>query len=262
MKNIHDWKNKKKSHEKITMVTCYDACFANIIANTAIDAVLIGDTLAEVIHGYKSTVHANLDMMVLHCRAVARQLNDKFIVGDLPFLSYRKNLTVTMNAVERLMDTGINALKLEGGKGNYDTIKHITESGIPVMGHIGLTPQSIHQLGGYRVQGRLDEQAQELLNEAQELENAGCFAVVLECVPRNLAKAITDSLSIPTIGIGAGPEVDGQILVLHDLLGLTGNFSPKFLKHYANGFNDFQKALDHYHQDVVSGEFPAVEHSY
>lgn len=262
MKNIHEWQQKKSSQSKISMVTCYDASFAKIIAATQVDAVLVGDTAAEVMHGYKSTVHADLDMMAAHCKAVATQLEHKFVIGDLPFLSYRQDLKTTMQAVHRIMRTGVNAIKLEGAKGNIELIKHITESGVPVMGHIGLTPQSFHQLGGYKVQGRQEAQAQQLTQDALALEDAGCFAIVFECIPATLAQSITKQLTIPSIGIGAGPDVDGQVLVLHDLLGLSHGFTPKFLKRFANGYEQFVQALDQYHSEVTQGDFPNYDQSY
>ncbi len=262
MKTVFDFKEKKQLQEKISMVTCYDHWSARLIAESSIDCVLVGDSLAMVMHGHSTTLPADVELMALHTAAVARGLGDKFLISDLPFLSYRKSLSQAVEAVERLMKAGAHAVKLEGADGNEDLIAHLHQSGVPVMGHIGLTPQSIHQLGGYKVQGREDEQARALLRQAKHLEQAGCFALVLECLPQDLAQTITLELSIPTIGIGAGPHTDGQVLVLHDLLGLNSGFKPKFLRQYLTGQDLVLKALNHYHQDVLSQDFPGPAESY
>lgn len=259
---ITELKNAKLKNDKITMVTCYDFWSAKIIAKTQIDMILVGDSLAMVMHGYATTVPATVDLMCLHVQAVAKGAPNKLIIGDMPFLSYRKSLNQTMLAVEKLMQSGSHAVKLEGGLGNEDAIKHIVQSGVSVLGHIGLTPQSIHQLGGHKVQGHEDTKANTLLTEAKILEDAGCCAVVLECVPEILAERITQELSIPTIGIGAGNKVDGQVLVLQDLLGMDPEFQPKFLRKYLNGFDLLKDALNQYSTEVKSGAFPADYHSY
>lgn len=261
--NILDFQKKKEANEKISMVTCYDYWSAKIIAETDIDCILVGDSLAMVMHGHDTTIPATIDVMALHVQAVARGAKNKWIVGDLPFLSFRKSLDSSMQAVEKLVQAGAHAVKLEGTVGNLDLIHHIVASGVPVMGHIGLTPQSIHQLGGMKVQGKNAKNAAVLLEQAQSLEDAGCFAIVLECVPSLLAKEITTALAIPTIGIGAGPNTSGQVLVLHDLLGLNNAFKPKFLKKYVNGFEIMQQALQTYHNDVTELKYPdEVEHGY
>jgi 3-methyl-2-oxobutanoate hydroxymethyltransferase len=261
--NILEFQERKKANKKITMVTCYDYWSAKIIAETPIDCILVGDTAAMVMHGFDTTLPATIDQMVVHTQAVVRGAKEKWIIADLPFLSYRKSLDVSMSAVEKLMQAGAHAVKLEGAHGNLDLIRHIVDSGIPVMGHLGLTPQSLHQLGGMKVQGKQQEQALYLLEQAESLQAAGCFSVVLECIPSVLAKQITDTLHIPTIGIGAGPHTSGQVLVLHDLLGFNAAFKPKFLKTYMNGFEAVKEALNTYCSEVTEGQFPdESQHSY
>jgi 3-methyl-2-oxobutanoate hydroxymethyltransferase len=260
--NILDFYKKKQTREKITMVTCYDYTSARMLAQTSIDCVLVGDTLAMTIHGFKDTVSATIEMMAMHTAAVSRGIGDKFIIGDLPFVSYRKSLAKSVAAAQALMQAGAHAVKLEGAAGNLKLIRHLTESGIPVMGHLGLTPQSIHLLGGFKVQGKTDESAQRLQECALALQEAGCFAIVLECVPSKLADKITQSLTIPTIGIGAGPMTDGQVLVFQDLLGLQIEFKPKFLKVYTDGFKHLITGIQNYINEVKNGEFPQDEHCY
>lgn len=262
MKTIHDFSAQKLAGKKISMITCYDYWSAKLLNQTDIDCILVGDSLAMVMHGHSSTLPASANLMALHCAAVARGAGEKFIVGDMPFLSYRKGLTANMNAVEKIMKSGVQAIKLEGAKGNLSLVKHIVESGVPVMGHLGLTPQSIHQLGGFKVQGKDSSAADNLIEDAEALQEAGCFSLVLEAVPTELAKMITRRLSIPTIGIGAGPHTDGQVLVLQDMLGFNEDFKPKFLRHYMNGANQFKRAISQYHKDIVSGEFPTDKESY
>ena len=261
--NIHDFKRLKLEKKKITMLTCYDFTSAKIIDQTPIDCVLVGDTASMVMHGYDNTIHATMEMMVMHTQAVARGLTHKFIIGDLPFLSYRKSLSKTMSAVQALMQAGAQAVKLEGVAGNVHAIQHIVESGIPVMGHIGLTPQSIHALGGFKVQGKHQDAQTALLQQAQILADIGCFALVLECVPHALAHQITAALPIPTIGIGAGPHTDGQVLVWQDVLGMQLSFKPKFLKTYLNGAELMRAAIHQYVDEVVRSEYPVIEeHTY
>lgn len=261
--NIHSFKKKKTDQEKLVMVTCYDAAAAAIVEKSKVDCVLVGDSVSMVVHGYPDTTHATMDMMELHTCAVAKKIRTKMIVADLPFLSYRCSMFDTMQNVKRLMQAGANAVKLEGADGNLETIRHIVDSGIPVVGHIGLTPQSIHQLGGNRVQGRSKDVATKLFEQAMQIEKAGAFCLVLECVPNTLAEKITKKLKIPTIGIGAGPSTDGQVLVYHDLLGLQNEFEPKFLKRYCNGEEYFLKALNKYALDVQDRSYPDPElHGY
>ena len=253
---INNFQQFKQQGKKISMVTCYDYTFAQILNSTAIDCILVGDSAAMTMHGYVNTINADVDMMKAHTMAVVKGAADKFVIADLPFLSYRKDLITNMNAIDVLMRTGANAVKLEGAAGNLNLIKHIIESGVPVMGHIGLTPQSVHQLGGFRVQGRDDAAQLVLRQQAKQLEQAGCFSIVLECVPDVLAQQITAEINIPTIGIGAGVHTDGQVLVLQDLLGLNPSFKPKFVKKYVNGFGFVQDAIEQFHQEVVASEFP------
>ncbi len=261
--NITNFKKKKVAKEKIVMVTCYDAPSAAIVEKSKVDCILVGDSVAMVVHGHPNTTYATMDMMVLHTEAVARKIQSKFIVGDMPFLSYRVSIEDTMRNVGRLIQAGAHAIKLEGCTGNIDTIKHIIDSGVPVMGHLGLTPQSIHQLGGNKVQARTKSLADQLLEQALLLEKVGVFSLVLECVPSSIAEIVSQQLTIPTIGIGAGPQTDGQVLVFHDLLGIQNDFSPKFLKRYHNAEEEFIKALNNYSLDVTEQSFPDLKlHSY
>lgn len=262
MMNIFDFNKMKASGEKITMVTCYDYTSALLVNKTGIDCILVGDSLSMTMHGHPTTVQATMEMMTLHTAAVARGAKDKFIVGDLPFLSYRKSLSDNVNAVQSLMQAGAHAVKLEGASGNTGFIQHLADSGVPVMGHIGLTPQFVHLMGGYHVQGKSDESAKRLVEEALALQEAGCFALVLECVPTELAQKISKELKIATIGIGAGPHTDGQVLVFQDLLGLNTEFKPKFVKKYLNGADLVTGALDEYNEEVKKGAFPDADHSF
>lgn len=260
--NIFDFQTKKMRQEKISMMTCYDYSFAKILNESKIDCILVGDSAAMVMHGFSTTINANIEMMCLHTAAVVRGAPNKFIIGDMPFLSYRKELTENMNAIESMMKTGCHSLKLEGAEGNLDLIKHAVKSGVPIMGHLGLTPQSVHQLGGFKVQGR-DTRAQvEIKKQALALQDAGCFAIVIECVPSVLAQEISNALTIPVIGIGAGVDVDGQVLVLQDMLGMNKEFTPKFMRKYFNGAGIFLEAFNKYHNDVVECKFPNEEESY
>lgn len=262
MMNIFDFQKKKTAGDKISMVTCYDYTSAQLVNKSDIDCVLVGDSLAMTMHGFQNTVSATTDMMTLHTAAVARGARDKFIVGDLPFMAYRKSLSDNVDCVQRIMQAGAHAVKLEGVAGNAGFIAHLTESGVPVMGHIGLTPQFVHQLGGHHVQGKTDESAKRIMEEAQALQRAGCFALVLECVPAPLAAEITRALKIPTIGIGAGADTDGQVLVFQDLLGLNTDFHPTFVKHFLNGAELVTGALNSYHHAVTHRSFPDAAHSF
>jgi 3-methyl-2-oxobutanoate hydroxymethyltransferase len=261
--NVLDFQKMKRQHQLITMVTCYDFSFAKIIEKTNIDCVLVGDSSAMVMHGYDNTTAATVTMIAAHTQAVARGLRSKFIIADLPFLSYRQSRSETCNVVAEMLRAGAQAVKLEGAIGNLAIIRHLVQSGIPVMGHIGLTPQFIHVLGGHKVQGKDEKAAEHLMQQAQALERAGVFAIVLECVPQLLAKQITDVLSIPVIGIGAGPYTDGQVLVLQDLLGLQQEIKPKFVKTYLEGFTLIQNALNNYAHEVKNRQYPEINaHSY
>lgn len=262
MMNIFDFGKKKAAGEKITMVTCYDYTSALIMEKTSTDCLLVGDSLAMTMHGFPATVQATVEIMALHTAAVARGAKSKFIVSDLPFLSCRKSLSDNMNAVQALMQAGAHALKIEGAAGNTGFIQHLADSGVPVMGHLGLTPQFVHQLGGYHVQGKTDESASRLIEDALALQEAGCFSLVLECVPSDLARKITKELKIATIGIGAGADTDGQVLVFQDLLGLNTEFKPKFVKRFIDGAAFFTDAVEDYNQAVRKGAFPDAEHSF
>lgn len=254
---------RKKNHSKITVLTCYDYPSAKLIANSSLDCVLIGDSVAMAVHGHSSTVMADIQMLEMHTAAVARGIGSQFVIADLPFLCHRGSRETTMTHVKRLVQAGAQAIKIEGG--DPDTcaaIEHIVTSGVPIMGHIGLTPQSVLQLGGYKIQGRSQEHAEKLVAQARHLEAAGCFALVLECIPKELAKRITQELSIPTIGIGAGPDTDGQVLVWHDFLGLYSGMSYSFVKQFAQGCSVFDTAIQHYIHEVQQGQFPSLEHSF
>ncbi|MGB5488693.1 MAG: 3-methyl-2-oxobutanoate hydroxymethyltransferase [Lysobacterales bacterium] len=260
--NVLDFQACKERHEKIVMLTCYDYTSACIVQDSDVDVILVGDSAAMVMHGYGTTIPADIEMMCRHIESVSRGTSNKFIVGDMPFLSFRQSRTDNMRAVASVMKAGAHAVKLEGIEGNAETIAHIVKSGVPVMGHLGLTPQSVNQLGGFKVQGRGEKAADMLRNEALACEQAGCFALVLECVPKDLAAEITQSLTIPTIGIGAGAHTDGQVLVMQDLLGLSSDFKPKFVRKYLDGKRLWQDAFNAYASDVKSGQFPAADESY
>ncbi|QMT58978.1 3-methyl-2-oxobutanoate hydroxymethyltransferase [Legionella sp. PC997] len=260
---IHDFKRKKEEHQKISVITCYDYPSACIVAESNIDCVLVGDSVAMAVHGHETTVTATMEMMILHTQAVARGLKQQFLISDLPFLCHKGSLSHTVNNVRSLLQAGAQAVKIEGADADTcQTISYLVKAGVPVIGHIGLTPQSIHQLGGYKVQGKNKEQAEQLIEQARQLETAGCFALVIECVPQQLALTITNSITIPTIGIGAGSHTDGQVLVWHDMLGLQTEFNPKFVKRYLQGKEILLTALNDYAQQVQQVSFPTAEHSF
>lgn len=243
------------------MLTAYDYSMATLVDASGIDAILVGDSLGNVVLGYDSTVPVNMDDMIHHLRAVTRGVKRAMVVGDMPFLSYHISREESVRNAGRLMQEGLaHAVKLEGGCEVADTVKAITDAGIPVMGHLGLTPQSVHQLGGFKVQGKDSEAAKRLLEDAKRLEQAGVFAIVLECIPQQLAKVITESISVPTIGIGAGVDCDGQVLVINDLLGMFSNFTPKFVKQYAKLKEQIVEACTSYVEEVKTKAFPGPEH--
>ncbi len=252
----------KKKGEKITMVTCYDATSARILAQSSVNLILVGDSAGMVIHGHQDTLKMTTAMMCAHTESVRRGAPDAFIVGDVPLLSHRLGRKAATHVARDLLRAGANAIKVEGATGLQDTIEHLVQSGVPVMGHLGLTPQSYHALGGFRVQGKTASTQKKLLEDATNLQSWGCFALVLECVPWLLAQRITESLSVPTIGIGAGPHCDGQVLVWHDLLGLQSNLRPKFVRRYLEGSELIQDALNRFCQDVKAGDFPGPHESY
>jgi 3-methyl-2-oxobutanoate hydroxymethyltransferase len=224
--------------------------------------LLIGDSSAMVMQGFDSTIHSSTESIAYHTAAVARGAKKKFIVADLPFLSTRKSRELGVEATEKLIRAGAHAVKIEGVRGNEDLIRHLVESGIPVMGHLGLTPQFVNAFGGMKVQAKTSEEQDRLLQDALAFEALGAFSLVLECVPNDIAKTITSKLQIPTIGIGAGADVDGQVLVLQDLLGFNPGFKPKFLKTYLNAYELFQKAFAEFHSEVVNGVYPSEKESY
>ena len=262
MNVVHDFGRFKAEGRKISMVTAYDAWSARIIARSSVDAILVGDSAAMVIHGHPTTLAATVELMAIHTAAVARSAAGKFVIADLPFLSFRKGIAAAMDAVGALVRSGAQAVKLEGVDGHEDVIRHVVGSGVPVMGHVGLTPQSVNQFGGFRVQGKGDADAARLVGQAHLLQDLGCFAIVLECVPAALATRITSELTVPTIGIGAGMGTDGQVLVLHDLWGLGTDHVPRFVRRYIDGEQILTAALNEYDTDVKETRFPAREESY
>lgn len=259
---ILDFTAKKRDGIPISMVTSYDSWSASLIAESDVDCILVGDSAAMIMHGHDSTLPVDTRQMAVHTAAVRRGAPDAFIIADLPFLSFRSGLERSMENIALLMRAGANAVKLEGAAGNLELIRHTVESGVPVMGHLGLTPQSVHRLGGFRIQGRGEEAAAGILEDALSLEAAGCFAMVLEAVPGEGAGGITSALKIPVIGIGAGIDVDGQVLVLQDLLGLTSGFKPKFVRNFLDGAALVKEALNSYHSEVSRRTFPGKKEWY
>ncbi len=262
MKTVLEFAQAKLSQRKISMVTCYDFSFANLLNQTDVDCLLVGDSLGMTMHGYKTTIPVTMPMMVLHTKAVCLGAPNKFVVADLPFLSFRKSMADGVTSTQKLIQAGAHAVKLEGARGNLKLISHLVESGVPVMGHLGLTPQSVNGFGGFHVQAKAKKDQDQLFEDARALEAAGCFAIVLECVPSTIASAISKKISVPTIGIGAGVGCDGQVLVLQDLLGMNPSFKPKFVKTFMNGFEEMKNALNTFHQDVVAERFPTAKESY
>ena len=260
---IRDIRGFKERGERFTMLTAYDALSARLIDEAGIPLILVGDTLAEVMLGYDSTVPVTMEEMLHHTKAVRRGVTNALIVGDLPFMSYQASVEEGMrNAGRFLKEAGARAVKLEGGGRVLELVHRLTESGIPVMGHLGLTPQSVNQFGGYRIQGRIAEDAQRILQDAKDLEAAGVFALVLECVPADLAQEITSTLSVPTIGIGAGPRCDAQVLVYHDFLGINMGRLAKYVKKYASLGEQIKAAAETFAEEVRTGIYPDAEHSY
>ncbi len=254
----------KEQGQRIVALTAYDYLFAKILEEAGVDIVLIGDSLGQVVLGYESTIPVTLDEMIHHASAVRRGAPDTFLVMDMPFLTYQVSSEEALrNAGRAMKESGVEAVKVEGGdKETCRTVSRLVNAGIPVMGHLGLTPQSVHTLGGYRVQGQGKDAAGRILMEAVALQEAGCFAVVLELIPADLAREVTGSLTIPTIGIGAGPDCDGQVLVLYDALGLNPGFQPRFLKRFAELGESARTGVDAYIREVRDGHFPDSEHSF
>ena len=259
----HKIRLMKKKGKKLVMLTAYDAPTAKILSDSGVDIILVGDSVGNTLLGYESTIPVTLDDVIHHSAAVARAKPDSFIVGDMPFMTYKVSKEQALeNCALMLQEGGAEAVKIEGAGRVVEIVKAIVDSGIPVMGHIGLTPQSIFQLGGYRVQGRTKELTEELVAQALALQEAGAFSIVIELVPSETAKMITEAVDITTIGIGAGPHCDGQVLVLWDMLGLFEDFCPKFLKKYANIREVISTAVKDYLEEVRSGEFPNDKHSF
>ena len=264
MKNtVVTFKEAKAKGEKLTMLTAYDYSTAKLVDGAGINAILVGDSLGNVVLGYPDTISVTMEDMIHHSVAVSRGIKDTLLICDMPFMSYQTSVYDAVVNAGRLMKEGrAHAVKLEGGQEMEETIRAIVNASIPVCAHIGLTPQSINAFGGFKVQGKGEEAAQKLLDDARAVERAGAFAVVLECVPAALAKKVSEEISIPTIGIGAGADCDGQVLVYQDMLGMFTDFKPKFVKHYANVGEIMTEAFKAYDTEVKAGVFPAQEHTY
>lgn len=257
------FRTKKKRGEILTMLTAYDYPTALAMDRAGIDTILVGDSLGMVVLGYENTLPVTMDVMLHHCKAVARGAKYALLIGDMPFMSYQASVAdAVRNAGRFLQEAGMDAVKLEGGRERREAVEGIVGAGIPVMGHIGLTPQSVHQLGGFRAQGKSAEAAKRLFEDALILQEAGCFSILLETIPTQLASLMSEKLEIPTIGIGAGVSCDGQVLVTHDLLGLFDRFTPKFVKKYAHLHQEMATAISSYKTDVENGTFPSDEHSF
>lgn len=260
---VKDILDRKQEGGKISMLTAYDASMARLLDEEGVDILLVGDTLGMVVLGYESTVPVTMEEMLHHARAVSRGTRRALVVGDMPFGSYQSGLTAAVdNGVRFLKEAGCDAVKLEGGEEMCDVVRALTRAGVPVMGHIGLTPQTAGQLGGFKVQGRDIESARKMVKDARALVEAGVFSMVLECVPGELAAVITRSVSVPTIGIGAGLACDGQVLVINDLLGLFERFVPTFVKQYANLAPQVKEAVGRFRDEVGKGDFPGEEHTF
>jgi 3-methyl-2-oxobutanoate hydroxymethyltransferase len=261
---VRDFAEHKRKGEKLVVMTAYDALFGRLVDESGVDAILVGDSVGTAIMGYDSTLPVTLDQMIYHASAVRRGVKRALIIVDMPFLSYQASIeSAVLNCGRAIQETGVGAVKVEGGSPEMlDTVHALVRTGIPVVAHIGFTPQSVNTIGGPRVQGREQDGAERLIAEAKGLEQAGAFAVVLELVPAPVAARVTAAVGIPTIGIGAGPECDGQVLVLPDVLGLNETFNPKFLKRYAELASEVRSALGSWAQDVRSGAYPDAEHSF
>jgi len=259
---IPEFQRHKRDKKKLIVVTAYDALFTRIVEQAGIETILVGDSLGVVVQGKANTLSVTMDDMLYHTKLVAGAAQRALVIGDMPFMSYQASQEDARRNAGRFLQAGAQAVKLEGGAAVVDQVAAMTNIGIPVMGHLGMTPQSVHVLGGYKVQGKGKDQATTLIEDAKALEEAGAFALVLEAIPAQLAKTITHSVSIPTIGIGAGPHCDGQVLVLYDLLGLFDDFVPKFVKPYAHLKADALQALRRYKEEVEQGKFPSDSESY
>ena len=259
----HQIQAMKKRDEKIAMLTAYDYSMAQIVDAAGVDIILVGDSASNVMAGYETTLPITLDQMIYHAASVVRAVQRAFVLVDLPFGSYQGNSSEALRSAIRIMkESGAHGVKVEGGQEIQESVQRIISAGVPVMGHLGLTPQSIYRFGTYAVRAKKEEEAQKLMEDAQLLEEKGCFGIVLEKVPAALTERVSKALRIPTIGIGAGPEADGQVLVLHDLLGITQDFNPRFLRRYANLKDTINEAVTHYVEDVKQRNFPNEEESY
>lgn len=252
---------KKQSGQKITSLTAYDASFAKLFERCGLDAILVGDSLGMVLQGHNSTVPVSVEDVCYHTAAVRAGAPEAFVIADMPFMSYSTPMQACEEAA-RLMRAGANMVKLEGGDWLLETVQALTTRGIPVCAHLGLLPQSVNVLGGYKVQGRSDAQAQALIMQAQQLEQAGAQLLVVECIPTDLGRAVSEAVSMPVIGIGAGPQTDGQILVMHDMLGITSDYMPKFVKNFLAQSGSIEGAIQAYIDEVQNGQFPAPEHCF
>jgi len=260
---VHTLLEMKRRDRRIAMLTAYDYQTALLEDRAGVDIILVGDSLGMVVLGYENTIPVTLEEIIHHLKAVARARTRAFLIGDLPFMSYQASSEdAVRNAGRLLKEGGAEAVKLEGGRRMESIIKGILDADIPVMGHLGLTPQSLHQFGGYRVQGKDEAAAEKLLEEARFLEDVGCFAMVLEGIPWQLAQKMSEAVSIPTVGIGAGPHCDGQVMVVNDILGMSDDFSPKFVKQFAELGKEMTRAFDAYIDEVREGKFPDLDHSY
>jgi 3-methyl-2-oxobutanoate hydroxymethyltransferase len=253
----------KSKGEKISMITAYDFTMARIVDHAGIDIILVGDSASNVMAGHETTLPITLDQMIYHTSCVVRGVDRALVVADLPFMSYQVTIKEALiNAGRMMKEAGAHAIKLEGGTFVAETVKRIVDAGIPVMGHLGLTPQSIYKFGTYKVRAKEEAEATQLIEDAKKLQDSGCFAIVLEKIPADLAAIVTKELNIPTIGIGAGGSCDGQVLVVHDMLGLTKDFKPRFIRRYLNLFEEMSEAVTNYVNDVKSGDFPSKEEQY
>ncbi len=262
-KTIQQIQQKKKNGQKITMLTAYDYSLASLVDAAGVDIILVGDSLANVVLGLESTTEVGMTEMIHHAKAVDRAVTSALLIGDMPFDSYQSDSNKAVDNAKRfIQEAGCNAVKLEWFDQCLEVAEKIADAGIPVMGHVGLTPQTAEKLGGFKVQGKDAESAQKIIKHAKDLQEKGCFSIVLECIPTQIAEMITQELSIPTIGIGAGPHCDGQVLVTHDILGLFDRFKPKFVKQYTNLGTSIIEGVQHFCKEVEEGKFPDALHSY
>ncbi|MBM4132965.1 MAG: 3-methyl-2-oxobutanoate hydroxymethyltransferase [Nitrospira sp.] len=259
---VPEFQRHKPDGKKLIVVTAYDALFTRIVEQAGIEAILVGDSLGVVVQGKQDTLAVTMEQMLYHTKLVAGAAQRSLVIADMPFLSYQASIEEAVRNAGRFLKVGAAAVKLEGGTAVLGRVEAMTRFGIPVMGHLGMTPQSVHRYGGYKVQGKQKDQAEALIEDAKALEAAGAFSIVLEAIPAQLAKTVTEALTIPTIGIGAGPHCDGQVLVLYDLLGLFDDFTPKFVKPYAHLKADALQALRRYKEEVEQGKFPSDSESY